>query len=188
MVGLIYKTLFGLVESVAGCDAVAEVRRRADICADRVFRLNAAYDDAEWQRLFAAACDVLSIPQSRAEAAFADFFCQDALQRWPTWFAMSLSAREFLERQPNIHNSFTTGVRDAAARRAIGDKFRLEKRERELVMHYRSPNQLCGLYTALARWIINHYNEEATVEELRCLKRGDPECEVHIHWPQPGVP
>jgi hypothetical protein len=187
MVGLVHKTLFGLVESVAGSDAVAEVKRRADVPRDKVFRMDAAYEDAEWQRLFAAAVEVLGISSSAAEEAFADFFCNDALQRWPTWFAMSRSAREFLGRQPNIHNSFATAVQDPATRRAITDKFNLEQRDGELVMHYKSPNQLCGLYMALARWIINHYGDQATVEETRCLKQGDSECEVHIHWPLPGV-
>jgi CheY-like chemotaxis protein len=32
----------------------------------------------------------------------------------------------------------------------------LERRDGELVTHYRSPNQLCGLYKALARWVPLH--------------------------------
>ncbi len=187
MVGLIHKTLLGLIESVAGCDAVAEVKRRAGVPGDRVFRMDQGYDDGEWQRLLAGTCQVLGITQSQAEEVFADFFCKDALQRWPAWFAMSHDAREFFERQPSIHNSFATGVRDPAARQAITDKFNLEKRPGELVMHYKSANQLCGLCMALARWIIQHYGDDATVEETRCLKQGDAECEVHICWRQPGL-
>ncbi len=49
-------------------------------------------------------------------------------------------------------------------------------------MHYRSPNQLCGLYTATARWIINHYGDDASIEETKCLKQGDSECEIRIRW------
>jgi hypothetical protein len=187
MIGLIHKTLFGLIEHLAGGDAVAEVKRRAGVPADQVFRLDEAYDDGEWQRLLEAACQVLRVPQCQAEEAFADFFCRDALRRWPTWFAMSRSAREFLERHPSIHNSFATGVRDPATRQAIGDKFDLRKYPGELVMHYRSPNRLCGLYMALARWIIRHYGDQADVEETRCLKKGDRACEVHVRWPQAGA-
>jgi hypothetical protein len=186
MIGLIHKTLCSLIEQLAGRDAVAEVKRRAEVPADKVFRLDEAYDDGEWQRLLAATCAVLHVTQPQAEEAFADFFCQDALRRWPTWFAMSRSAREFLERHPAIHNSFATGVRDPATRKAVSDKFDLKKLPGELVMHYRSPNRLCGLYVALARRIIGHYGDQATVEETRCMKKGDPACEVHVRWSHPG--
>lgn len=188
MVGLIHRALFSLIESTAGHDAVAEVKRRANVPEDQAFLADVAYDNAEWQRLFANACDVLGLSQSQAETAFADFFGHDALLRWPTWFEKSHNAREFLERQPNIHRSIATAVRNPATRKEIAHKFNLEKRDQELVMHYRSPNQLCGLYIALAKWIINHYGDQATIEETRCLKQGDPECEIHIRWSPPGAP
>ena len=50
MVGLIQKLLMDLVEESAGADAVAEVKRRADVPADRVFRMDEVYDDEEWRR------------------------------------------------------------------------------------------------------------------------------------------
>ena len=55
--------------------------------------------------------EVLNTTQEQAEEAYADFFCKDALERWPTWFTMSKNAREFLEKQPRIHHGFATSVR-----------------------------------------------------------------------------
>ena len=182
MVGLIQKLLLDLVESSAGADAVGEVKRRAGVAADKTFRMDVAYDDEEWRRLFAATCEVLNITQEQAEEVFADLFCEDARKRWPMWFQMAKSAREFLELQPRIHNGFATGVQDPQARQAINDKFQLEKHDSELVLHYRSINQLCGLYKAIARWMFNHYGDSAVITETQCLKRGDPECELHICW------
>lgn len=186
MVGLIQKILLDLVESVGGRDAVAEVTRRAAVGDDRRFRLDTVYPDEEWQRLLAAACEVLGRSQEDVEVAYADYFGRDALSRWPIWFQMSANARQFLERQQTIHNTFATGVRDPEARKGIRDKFRLECREHELVTHYRSPNELCGLYKALARWVLDHYRETASVDEARCTRRGDPECEIHIRWEASG--
>jgi hypothetical protein len=183
VVGLIQKVLFDLVEQVGGPAAVAEVRLRAGVPEDRRFRLDTVYPDDEWQRLLAATGAVLGKSQEELEHAYADFFGRDSLRRWPVWFEMSANARQFLERQQTIHNTFATGVRDAGARRGIRDKFRLERRPHELVTHYRSPNQLCGLYKALAQWVLDHYREQAAIEETRCTKRGDPECEIHIRWP-----
>jgi hypothetical protein len=186
VVGLIQKVLFDLLGEVGGPAAVAEVGRRAGIPEDRRFRLDAVYPDEEWQRLLAATCEVLGKSQDEVEVIYADYFGRDALRRWPVWFEMSANARQFLERQQTIHNTFATGMRDAGARANINDKFRLEKGERELITHYRSPNQLCGLYKGLAHWVLRHYKEDAHIEETRCTKRGDAECEIHIRWPEPG--
>lgn len=188
MVGLIQKVLFDLIGEVAGPAAVAEVRRLAGIPEDLRFRLDTVYPDDEWQRLLAATGQVLGKSQDELEVAYAGFFGRDALRRWPVWFEMSANARQFLERQQTIHNTFATGMRDADARSGIRDKFRLEGRPGELVTHYRSPNQLCGLYKALAQWVLDHYREQATIEETRCTKRGDTECEIHIRWPEAAHP
>lgn len=186
MVGLVQKLLLDLVEEVGGPGTAADVKRRAGVPFDRVFHMQEVYDDAEFQRLFAAACEVLNLTQEQAEKVYADYFLRDGLKRWPTWFEMSSNARQFLERQPAIHNNFATGVQDPTAREAIIDKFRLEKLDAELIMHYRSPNHLCGLYMALARWIIEHYGDRATVRESACVSNGDAECQIHIHW-EPGA-
>lgn len=182
MVGVIQKVLLDLALLRGGPQAVSRIYLAAGIPEDRRFRIDTVYPDDEWQRMLAAACDVLELSPEALETAYAEQFGRDALRRWPVWFSMSRNAREFLERQPTIHNTFATGVRDPEARHGIRDKFRLERREQELITHYRSPNELCGLYKALARWVLRHYEEQATIEEPLCLKRGDAECEIHIRW------
>ena len=182
MVGLIQKLLFDMIESSAGPHAAREVRRRAEVPQDKEFHINEVYDDEEWQRIFAATCDVLNVTQEQAEETYADFFYKDGLTRWPIWFSMAKNAREFLLRQPKIHNGFATSQQDAALRAAIDDKFEVEECNGEIVVHYKSPNQLCGLYMALARCIINHYGDNAVVDEARCTKNGASECEIHVRW------
>lgn len=182
MMGLIHRLLFAMVEESTGTAGVREVKKLAAIPEDRDFRIDETYEDEEWRRLLDAACEVLSVNQAEAEVAFADCFYRDSLERWPTWFEISSSAREFLERQPAIHNGFATGVTDPKMRRQIIDKFRLEKRADKLIVRYRSPNRLCGLYIALGRKIIEHYGDKAVIDEHRCQRQGDTECEIHIVW------
>ena len=182
MVGLVQKLLLDLIESSAGADAAREVRRRADVPQDKEFHINEVYDDEEWRRIFRATCDVLNLTQAQAEETFAEFFCKDSQARWPMWFKMAGNAREFLLRQPKIHNGFATSQQDAALRSAIDDKFEVEERDGNLVVHYKSPNHLCGLYVALAGCVINHYGDNAVVEEACCAKNGAPECEIHVRW------
>ena len=182
MVGLVQKLLFDLIESSAGEDAVREVRRRAEVPQDKEFHINEVYDDEEWRRIFAATGDVLNLTQEQAEEAYADFFFRDCQTRWPMWFKMAENAREFLLRQPKIHNGFATSQQDPALRSAIDDKFEVEECDDELIVHYKSPNRLCGLYVALARCVINHYGDNAIVEEEYCAKNGASECEIHVRW------
>jgi hypothetical protein len=187
MVGLIQKLLLDLVEEKAGAEAVAEVMRRAGVPPDRVFRIGEAYSDEEWQRLLRAARDTLHSSEDELMEAYAEVFARDALSRYPMWFEMSANSREFLERQITIHNVFASGVRDPEARKAVVDKFRIEKHKDEIVTHYRSPNQLCSLYKALARWMLRHYGDEAVIDEPKCMVRGDEECEIHVIWRKLGA-
>lgn len=186
MVGLIPKVLLDLVEERGGAAAREAVRLRAGLPADAIHRIDQDYPDEEWRRLLAAACEVLGVSQAQALEAYADFFCRDALQRWPMWWKMSASARQFLERQPVVHNCFMAGLRSPQGSGAAPDKFCLEKRERELIMRYRSANQLCDLYKALAAWVIRYYGEDASISESHCMQLGHPECVIHVRWPAAG--
>jgi hypothetical protein len=187
MVGLIQKMLLDLVEEEGGAGAVSEVRRRAGVPADRIFRIGEVYPDEEWQRLLCAAREVLHYSEAEAMDAYAEVFGRDALARFPMWFDMSANSREFLERQITIHNVFASGVRDPEARKAVVDKFRIEKLPDEIVTHYRSPNRLCALYKSLARWMFRHYGDEAVIDEQKCMLRGDDECEIHVIWKKLGA-
>jgi hypothetical protein len=182
MVGLIHRLLLGMVESEAGKDAVAEVYRRVGLAPEHVFRMNENYDDEQWRLLLETAFDVLDVSPERGIDLFADSFLADALQRWPTWFEISHNSREFLKRQIAIHNGFYTGIRDPEVRRKLRDKFHIEERAGVLITRYRSPNQLCGLYVALARWVIQHYGDTGTAEHVTCTQQGSPDCEIHVRW------
>ncbi|HPF39600.1 MAG TPA: heme NO-binding domain-containing protein [Phycisphaerae bacterium] len=183
MVGLIHTILLDMIQRQAGADAATDIRRMAKVDPQIDFRIDENYDDAEFLRLLVATCERLGLTQDQAEQAFARAFYEDSVRRWPTWFQLSKSAREFLKRQPAIHNGFATGVSDSSARAGIRDKFRLEERPDRIVVHYKSPNRLCGVYVALAQEILEHYGESARIEHPRCLRGDDPSCEIHVIWP-----
>jgi Haem-NO-binding len=156
--------------------AVAQTLADAGLPSDRSYRLNEPYSDSEAQRLTAAALQRISLED------IAVAFFKDTLARFPTWFEMCKTSRQFLEMQPEIHNTFAHGLQRPEERAAVRDKFHLEKLADELVVHYRSPNRLCDMYKAIARHVFEHYRDNATIEEPRCMKRGDSECELRIRW------
>jgi hypothetical protein len=182
MLGLIPKILMELVTEVYGPEAATEIRHRAGCAEDLDFRINEVYDDELWRNLITASSEVLDCSTETLEEAYARYFLKDAQQRWPAWFKMSKSAREFLERHPAVHNNFADAVRDPASRDLIKDKFRIEKQEDKIITHYRSPNRHCHLYISLAREVLKLYGEEASIEQVKCVKRGDSECEIWISW------
>ena len=186
MIGLIQKILLDLVEERAGPEAVMEVKRSAGVPLDRIFRLGEVYSDLERQNLFSAACRVLEADEEQVMELYADVFGRAALIRFSKWFEMSADSREFLERQITIHNVFASGVLDPASRKAVVDKFRIETFDDKIVTHYHSPNKLCSLYKALARWMFTHYGDEAVIQETKCMRRGDEECEIHVIWKNLG--
>jgi hypothetical protein len=182
LVGLIPKILLGFVESQAGSGAVDEIRRRAGVQPERTYRLHDSCDDGEWQRLLSATVEVLGISLEQALDLYAEYFLKDARRRFPMWFEMSHSARDFLRRQPAIHNTFASSVGGAEASREITDKFRVEISQDEVVTHYVSPNRLCRLYVALARAVLKEYGEQATITHDSCMHDGDEECLIRISW------
>ena len=176
MLGYPLRLLLNAIESRHGHGAVLEALAEAGLPTDRAFRLNEPYPDSEAQRLTAAAMSRISLED------VAEGFFQDTLARFPTWFAMCKTSRQFLEMQPEIHNTFAVGLQRPEDREAVRDKFRLEKLADELVVHYRSPNRLCDMYKAIAQYVFRHYGDEATIDETKCMKSGDEECELRIRW------
>ncbi|MCB9852089.1 MAG: heme NO-binding domain-containing protein [Phycisphaerales bacterium] len=182
MVGLVHTVLLNMIDKQTGTAATADIRRMAGLAPEQEFRIDENYDDAEFLRLFVSTCERLGLTQAQAESAFARAFYEDAVKRWPTWFRISRNAREFLKRQPGIHNGFATGISDSSARAGIRDKFRVEDRADRLIVHYKSPNRLCGYYVALANEIFDHYHDSARIEHMKCMLNGDDACEIHVIW------
>ena len=176
MLGYPLKLVLNAIEKRHGREAVTRTLAEAGLPADRRYRLNEPYDDDEARKLSAAAFRLLSMDD------IAQAFFEDTLARFPRWYEMCKTSRQFLEMQPEIHNTFAVGLQEPAERAAVRDKFRLEKLEHELVVHYRSVNQMCEMYKAIAQRVFRHYREEATIDERKCVKRGDAECEFRIRW------
>ncbi len=182
MLGYPFKPMLQAIEAKGGSAAVAEVKRRAGVPPERTYRMNETYADDECQRLLVAAGDFLDLCLEETCDLWAEAFLKDTRKRFPVWYQMCANSRALLEYHPEIHIGFAAGLADPKASQAVTDKFRLEKLQQELIVHYRSPNRLCMLYRALAQRVIAYYGDEARIEETRCQHHGDAECEIHIRW------
>lgn len=176
MLGYPLKVILNAIEKDHGREGVLRTLEDAGIPVDRTYRLNESYDDDEARRLSAAAFKRISLEE------MAQVFFDDTLARFPKWFEICKTSRDFLEMQPEIHNTFAIGMERPQDRDAVIAKFRLEKLEDELVVRYRSSNQMCDMYKAIAQRVFQHFGDTATIDEDRCMQRGDSECVLRIRW------
>jgi V4R domain len=49
-----------------------------------------------------------------------------------------------------------------------------------VTIDYSSPRQLCVLLRGLAEGTARHYGERAEIEEVTCMRRGDPGCRFEV--------
>jgi hypothetical protein len=47
-------------------------------------------------------------------------------------------------------------------------------------MTYRSPLKLCGWVRGGVRGVARHCSQKVEVTDVRCMSRGDPDCEITI--------
>ena len=163
MIGWVPHVLVGFLDQVGG----AEVRRASladaglDPEANR-FRLDTDVPDPACRRVVEAACARLGVTELQAFALFAPYFLDRAHAAFPGFFRSVTGTREFLLRQPAIHNCLAAGLRDPQ-RRAVADKFRVDGVPRGVRVHYNSPNRLAALYVAVTHQLASRYGEAADV-------------------------
>ncbi|NRB41013.1 MAG: heme NO-binding domain-containing protein [Pseudomonadales bacterium] len=186
MIGLIHSIFLGFLDTQCDQQTKEGILKKAGFDVDTEFRLDTVYSDEQWQRLFSIAVETLGVSVEAAEQGLAKKFYEDALERWSMWFEMSNSAREFLERQPKIHNGFASGLKeqDRDKKQSINDKFKLTPDGNKLSIDYKSPNHHCELYKALAQCLMDHYGDQAEITETCCMKKGDDHCHIELLWPQ----
>jgi hypothetical protein len=182
MVGLINELVLSFVEKNYGAGAALDVRRRAGVPAGAAYRVDTVYPDEEFQRIFAAARAQSGLGEEDFERALARYAGDYLLLRFPGFWTGASGAREMILRQPRIHQAIASSARETALRRGINDKFRVEATPDGAVVHYVSPNRLCGFYRGFAGWIAERFGEELEVDEPRCQKRGAGACEIHLRF------
>ena len=185
MIGIIPRMWLVTLRKLGTAPQIAAVLARVGRAADFDYSLDQPYDDHECALLMQASQDTLGLSEAELFDAFALTFIQDSAQRWPVWFEMAPSARDFLERQPRIHDRFCSGLsRPGTAPQDLAAKFEISTIPNGLKVFYRSPNRLCRLYMALARALLMHYaDRQATLHEPVCTHQGHSHCEIHILWP-----
>jgi hypothetical protein len=172
MHGIIHLELQNFVVSKYGSDAWHTLLERAGL-ANQIFTPLNTYPDQQIVRLLAAAEALTGISTTNLLEAFGEFLVPRYLALYgkllkPEWRTLDVIDST----EQTIHR--VVRLREPGA---LPPKLRTERKSpTEVLLTYDSARKLCGIARGIARGLAKHFREGLTIEELRCMHRGDPAC------------
>jgi len=170
---------------VGGEDLRDRVLDRASVERDRQFRIDTIYSDAECLKLLDSAREEIGCSDKELFDIYASAFVAETQKIFPQFYATCSTSEEFLRKQAAIHALIGASLRDKDQQQSINDKFEIEDSSPgNLLVHYDSPNKLCGLYHALAHAVADVYDDKLSVRTVNCSKRNSKgtACEFLVTW------
>jgi len=177
--GVINKGIQDLVEARFGAEAWQETKAKAG-CEEPIFAVCNDYPDEMTRALVASAAEVLQIPVEAVLKEFGRTFVTCTLKTcYPAVMALSgPTTRDFLLDLDRIHDAVTRNTPGAAPPRFTYE----ERPEGRLRMHYHSNRGLCATLEGLILGVGDLFGETLAVEEVACVKNGDPDCIFEISF------
>jgi hypothetical protein len=131
------------------------------------------YPDGDLFRLVDAASSLLGVPGGDVVRTLGVGALPLLAERYPDFFAGHTSTRSFLLTLNDIIHSEVRKLYPGAE----VPQFDFDDSDPDcLMVTYRSPRRLCALAEGFILGAAHHFGEEATLDQPRCLHRGDDRC------------
>ena len=183
MIGVIEKVIVECLLEVGNDELRQDVFLKAGIPADRLYRMDRHYPDDETARLIDAALTATQLRPDQFFELFSHMFFNVVEQVFPEFLRMSESSEDLVRKQAKIHALIAAGSRKPGECEDSTDKFRLEDRgPHDVVVHYKSRLQLCGLYEKLVQHAAARFGDEVQFAEHICAHRGADACRIRVQW------
>lgn len=173
MHGTIFIELQKYVQTKLGTEAWIALKREAGVTRAEPYDPFQTYPDEEVGALVGTASRITGTPAQALLEDFGEFIAPDLLDMYwgviaPEW--RTLDVLENTER--TIHDVVRINQQGATppylhATRAAAD---------EVTILYTSPRRMCAVAKGIARGIAKHYDESITIDDPRCMLRGDDDC------------
>jgi len=173
MHGTIFVELQKYVETKLGVEAWTTLKREAGVTREQPYEPFEIYPDEEVGALVGTASRITGTPAQALLEDFGAFIAPDLLDMYwgviaPEW--RTLDVIENTER--TIHDVVRINQKGATppylhATRVAPDQVNIV---------YTSARRLCSVAKGIARGIAQHYDEAVTIEDPRCMLRGDDDC------------
>ena len=168
MHGLIFASLRDYSERRLGDEEAAH------LWAESPYEAAGAYEDEEFRERLDAVGQALRLTQDELLRDFGVFAAGTTFAGlFPDYFAESADTLTFLLGvEDKIHDLVRATIKGAYPPslhvRPLG--------EDGMLVSYTSERRLCCLLEGLVRGTAAHYGEDVTLEELQCMRLGDPGC------------
>jgi hypothetical protein len=159
----------------------AGVQTANDLWEDRLFELTETYDDA-W---FVAQLERLSVatgePVDDVLRGFGSFAAQRTFAGlYPAYYEQSKDVFAFLLGiEQKIHELVRATIAGASPPRLHVQPLN----DLGVLVSYTSERRLCPLLEGLVLGTAEHYGDVVVVEEVQCMRRGDPGCVFTVMRP-----
>ena len=143
-----------------------------------IYLLSEAYPDERMVALIGRTSEAVGRDVDQVVHDFGVFTGETTFTRlYPAFFAIAPSAREFLLTvETRIHELVRATIPNASPPQLHVSELGADG----VSIHYSSPRQLCVLLRGLAEGTARHYGETAQIEEVACMRRGDPACRFEL--------
>lgn len=173
MHGTIFSELQQFVAARLGEGAWEQLKRNAGIDPAKQYEIFRSYPDEEVGSLVGAASAMTGIAVSDLLEDFGEFIAPDLLEMYwgaidPAW--RTLDVIEHTE--STIHAVVRIDHKDSSPPYLKAHR----NGENEVAIVYTSPRRLCAVAKGISRGIARHFQETVTIEDAKCMHRGDGEC------------
>ena len=148
--------------------------RAAELWSDRVFDPTEAYDDAWFHAQFERLVEATGDSADDVERDFGAFVAQNSFTAlFPHYYEESADTLAFLAGiEERIHELVRATIRGASP-----PKLHVQPLGGTgVLVSYTSERGLCKLLEGLVHGTAQHYGDTIEVEEIQCMRRGDPGC------------
>lgn len=175
MKGVVFNLLEEIVRREHGDDAWDTVLARSGLVGAYTSLGN--YADHELSTLVGAAAAVLEQPPAGIVRWFGRRALPMLAEKYPGFFTPHASTRPFLLALNDIIHPEVIKLYPGAHT----PHFDFDASSPDvLVVGYTSARRLCAFAHGLMEGAADHYGEEATIDQVRCMDRGDSRCEFRI--------
>jgi len=139
------------------------------------------YPDEEVVALVVTASKMTRISVAAILEDFGEFIVPDLVKIYMIFIVSTWKTLDLLE---NVEETIHKVVR---MRLPGSDPARLKVRRPnrdEVIIFYESPRKMCSLAKGIIRGVAKYYGETIIIQELKCMHRGSPSCQLRVRRKQ----
>ena len=177
MKGIVFNLLEQIVSAKFGDDTWDTLLKQAKVSG--IYTSLGSYPDDDLNRLVEAASKLLSVPAQEVLRLAGREALPLLAMRYPQFFSPHKSTREFVL---TLNSIIHPEVRKLYPGADVPEFEFDTSRQDVLVMVYRSARRMCAFAEGLIEGAGVQYQESVTIEQPKCMLRGDSECEMHLRF------